>query len=372
MFTNMFPLTVIYHGGDCRDGFCSAWLMSRAFPDATFIAANYNEAPPDVSGQQLMIVDFSYPRNVLLNLQRQCRGNLVLLDHHETAQKALDGFKEECESLGIGSPHVVFNMQKSGAMLTFEFLANSEFWFSFCPSLSAQVRWVVHYCQDRDLWRWALPDSRAVNEGIRLWPLTFKDWTHGAIGSCAATALRGQVVLDRNKAIVESHLKHAYETKFHGYDVLCVNCTGDLQSELLQEMSKDRPFAMCYFEKANGDRVYSLRSSPNGIHVGELAREYGGGGHKHAAGFTVKATPKLFDVQCPMSTLIGRLRSATSETALPLLFEAANALYDMQKLTQQLADFAICETEQAAHSIREMVGYVSGPYPDLDVEGRKS
>jgi uncharacterized protein len=369
MFNKSLPLTVIYHGGNCRDGFCSAWLVSRVFPDATFIAANYGEAPPDVTGQQLLIVDFSYHRDWLRGLQQQCLGDMVLLDHHETAQAALEGFKEECERHGIGAPHIVFDMQKSGAMLTYEFLNNPEFGFSHDEN--DRAKWIVHYCQDRDLWRWELPDSRAVNEGIRLLPFNFEQWTKAASRGLTAAAQSGQIILDRNQVIINSHLKHAYELKFHGYDVLCVNCTGDLQSEILQEMAKNRPFSMCYFDTADGDRVYSLRSSPNGIHVGELARQYGGGGHKHAAGFKVKATPKLFDVDCELNRLIATLRSATADTALPLLFEAANKLQDMSKLTQQLADFAICEIEGAAHSIREMVGYVSGPYPDLDVEGQK-
>ena len=34
-------------------------------------------------------------------------------------------------------------------------------------------------------------------------------------------------------------------------------------------------------------RVFSLRSTEEGLDVSEIAKQYGGGGHKHASGFRV-------------------------------------------------------------------------------------
>jgi nanoRNase/pAp phosphatase (c-di-AMP/oligoRNAs hydrolase) len=34
-------------------------------------------------------------------------------------------------------------------------------------------------------------------------------------------------------------------------------------------------------------RVFSLRSTPEGMDVSEIAKQYGGGGHKHSAGFRI-------------------------------------------------------------------------------------
>jgi len=48
-------------------------------------------------------------------------------------------------------------------------------------------------------------------------------------------------------------------------------------------MGKGEPFAACYMDTPEG-RVYSLRSSDDGLDVGEIAKKFGGGGHKHAAG----------------------------------------------------------------------------------------
>ena len=48
------------------------------------------------------------------------------------------------------------------------------------------------------------------------------------------------------------------------------------------------PFAASYFE-VQGLRVYNLRSRQGSdVDVGKIAAQYGGGGHKHAAGFSVQ------------------------------------------------------------------------------------
>lgn len=51
-------------------------------------------------------------------------------------------------------------------------------------------------------------------------------------------------------------------------------------------MCKGEPFAACYMDDPSG-RTFSLRSAEDGVDVSEIAKRYGGGGHKHAAGFKV-------------------------------------------------------------------------------------
>ena len=51
-------------------------------------------------------------------------------------------------------------------------------------------------------------------------------------------------------------------------------------------MAQGQPFAVCYWDTLQG-RVFSLRSTDDGMDVSEIAKQYGGGGHRNAAGFTV-------------------------------------------------------------------------------------
>ena len=50
----------------------------------------------------------------------------------------------------------------------------------------------------------------------------------------------------------------------------------------------DAPFSMSYCDCPGGLRSYSLRSR-NGFDVSEVAKAFGGGGHKASSGFTLKA-----------------------------------------------------------------------------------
>ena len=51
-------------------------------------------------------------------------------------------------------------------------------------------------------------------------------------------------------------------------------------------MAQGEPFAACYWDTLDG-RVFSLRSTDEGLDVSAIASEYGGGGHAQAAGFKV-------------------------------------------------------------------------------------
>ena len=55
----------IYHG-NCADGFGAAWAVRKRFGDEVeFHAGVYQTEPPDVSGRDVVMVDFSYKYNDL-------------------------------------------------------------------------------------------------------------------------------------------------------------------------------------------------------------------------------------------------------------------------------------------------------------------
>ncbi len=276
---------VIYHGGGCADGWASAWLMKRAHPDAELHAANYGDEPPDVRDREVYIVDFSWPRSQMLRIVEQCKGNLTVLDHHKTAQKELELFCEECYSTNATGqqppldriPTVTFDMKKSGAMLTWDFLAKSH----------NVVPWVVQYVQDRDLWEWKLPMSKEINANLRSYPQTMEAWNSLLERDPAVFAVEGAAILRDQAVTIATHVKNAWEIELAGHKVLCVNAT-TLISEIAGELASGMPFGCSFFDKGNGQRIWSLRSREGGIDVSEIAKQFGGGGHKAAAGFQEK------------------------------------------------------------------------------------
>lgn len=267
---------VLYHA-NCWDGFCAAWAYHRADPNAEFVPVQYGDAPPDVTGRDVYVLDFSFKRDVLLAMKAAAR-SLLVLDHHKTAEADLAGL-DFC----------TFDMGKSGGRLTWEFLVEH-----FTERTSGKTPWLIDYTEDRDLWRWALPQSREINSALRTYPLDFDQWDalHADPESVPKLAREGAAILRAEKAIVDSHVKNARETTIDGHKVLCVNAT-TLVSEIAGELAKDRPFGVCWFEGDDNERVYSLRSRDGGVDVSEIAKKHGGGGHRNAAGFRALATGAL-------------------------------------------------------------------------------
>lgn len=69
-----------------------------------------------------------------------------------------------------------------------------------------------------------------------------------------------------------------------GHRVPVANLPYTLTSDAGHLMAQGQPFAACYIDTAKG-RTFSLRSTDAGLDVSEIAKTYGGGGHRNAAGF---------------------------------------------------------------------------------------
>lgn len=274
---------VIYHGPDCPDGFCSAWLIWRYYDtDADFYPTTYDMAPPDVAARDVLILDFSYPRDVLERLYSEA-ASLLVLDHHRSAEAALRGL-----------PYCRFDMERSGAQLTWDWLCSlpDRNIASALLRDSPDGRYpeVVSYVADRDLWLWVLPHSREISAYIASWPFDFTIWKGLArLFSVHSYSAQGAAILRYQSQIVAQHIKRARLADLAGYRVPVVNASS-LFSEIAGELSQGYPFAAVWFDRDDGVRQYSLGSRPpDGIDVSEIARRFGGGGHFHAAGFETSA-----------------------------------------------------------------------------------
>jgi len=263
----MKPL-VIYHG-DCADGFTAAWCVRKKFPQAELISAQHQkETPPDVTERDVVIVDFSYPRAVLEDMARRAN-SLLVLDHHKTAQKDLEGL-----------PFCVFDMNRSGATMS---------WDHFHPDKPRPN--LVKYIEDRDLWRWSYNNSKEVSAAISSWPRTFEQWDelHNQLETqLDAVIHEGAALLRSQDQLVAHILKNAREVTFAGHKVMAVNtCT--MHSEVANKLAEGRPFGLSWCQKADGKFSYSLRVSNKSLDpsldVSAICKQINnGGGHAQAAG----------------------------------------------------------------------------------------
>lgn len=264
---------VIYHGPGCPDGFTAAWVAWRWFRERRGVtpelhAAQYGDPPPDVLDRDVLIVDFSYPRPTLLEMWFGCARSLRVFDHHKTALHELADL-----------PFCTFDEARSGAGLAWDAL------FHALPR-----PWLVDYVEDRDLWRWRLEGSREVSAALATYEHDLETWDRlgRSDGGTLNTLMEeGRAILRYQARVVRSHVEKARRCRLAGVEVPVVNAT-TMISEIGNELAQGAPFAAMWFEAQDGSFVYSLRSRaehPDHADVSEVAKRFGGGGHRHAAGF---------------------------------------------------------------------------------------
>lgn len=252
----------IYHGG-CPDGFGAAYAVWLAIRDCRFHAGTYGVAPPDVTGKDVVMVDFSYKRPVLLEMAEKAK-SILILDHHKTAEAELVDLPENVAAR--------FDMSKSGAILAWEHYHSVP-----APPL-------LEHIQDRDLWRFELPGTREIGMALSSYPQDFDVW-HDLTDQTDRLAEEGAAITRYFNARVEELSKNVTRATIGGFDVPIVNAPWFMASELAGKLAEGEPFAACWYEAPHG-RVYSLRSrGEEGVDVSEVAAIFGGGGHRNAAGF---------------------------------------------------------------------------------------
>lgn len=292
----MKPLC-IYHG-HCDDGFAAAWSVHRALGDQVeFYPGVHQKAPPDVTGRDVILVDFSYKRPTLEAMAKGARSVLVL-DHHHTAFEDLvslgmqvppDATWADWESI-IESPvsdgmiGALFDMNRSGAGIAWDF-------FHDAPRPLG-----IDYIEDRDLWRKHLPGGDEFTIALRSYPQEFETWDR-ILGNADALISEGKAIQRYYRLRVEELKRSAYKASITPYSVdgepvafpvAVANAPYFAASEVAGEiidLFPDVLFGASYFEVAGGRWQYSLRSRGE-FDVSAVAKAFGGGGHKPAAGFT--------------------------------------------------------------------------------------
>lgn len=263
----------IYHG-NCPDGFGAAWAFHQKYPDTDFFAGVYGKPHPDVTGQDVVMVDFTYKRNVLIEMAKTAK-SILIIDHHASAQRDLVDLPENVSA--------IFDMRRSGSVLT---------WEHYFPE--KPVPNVLRYIEDRDLWKFTLPNSKEISSFILSFPYEFGIWTDMVdnFNETKAAAEGNAIRRITLKNILELIDVAAYRIIIDGYDVPVLNAPYMYASDAGNIMSVNEPFSATYYDTEHL-RHFSLRSQETGLDVSKIAQKFGGGGHEHAAGFEMNL--ELYD-----------------------------------------------------------------------------
>ncbi len=259
----------IYHK-NCVDGFMAATIVKKALgEEVSFLPGVYQTPAPldEIKDRDVILVDFSYPREVILEMAKHA-SHILILDHHQSAEKQLVDLPDNVEA------H--FDMHHCGAVMT---------WMFYYPDRPLPV--ILFSIEDNDLWLHERAETKKIMAFIFLQRYDFDVYQHLLESSDEEMEQVGEYLLQKQEEDIKEHIEScAYTTVIAGHTVPVLNCPHSWSSEAGVKLDKGQPFAACYRDTKTG-REYSLRSDPDGIDVSLIAGLFGGGGHQHAAGFSL-------------------------------------------------------------------------------------
>lgn len=296
------PDIIVYHF-PCDDGMGSALAAYELYgSDIEFYPINYGEKLDMVrlGGKRVLMADISFPVNVMEQAAR-IANSLVVLDHHKTAEEALGHFPsfdtkgphragfnvDDVHKFLIahdGHPVVHFNMKRSGAALTWLFL-NPQ---------AQHLPLLIELVEDRDLWHFHNPMTKPIGLYLRSLPFNLDQWSL-LLHRLEVPELRAGILAE-GQAIERFFDRKVREVadqfiwqNVGGFKVPVANANWVFSSDVGHQLLKDHPtapFAATYFDDGQYFRKWSLRSLDDREDASAVAKKFGGGGHRNAAGFT--------------------------------------------------------------------------------------
>lgn len=282
---------VVYHK-NCADGMAAAWAAYTYFGDtAEYLAMNYNDPavklendsltfPASLAGRRVFVLDFSFSPDIHAAILEEA-AEVVWLDHHKTAFEARGLDPAKAYEQRTGRDICVLDPHMSGCLIAWNF---------FHPESAPPF--ALRLIDDRDRWVWQYgADTRNFATALRSKPLSLdsidqavdnvdKLIEHGA----AMNTLFDQQLADITAKPVRLELRALRMVTRVG---LAANCTPQFASEAGNKLAeKSGTFGATWCAGDNGKIFFSLRSIGD-YDVSGIAKCYGGGGHKNAAGFNI-------------------------------------------------------------------------------------
>lgn len=285
---------VLHHAdSDGRFGGFAAWkrltykITSKEDIEAStrFIEVQYGQDFPVpieklTKEDTVYIIDFSYSREILDEVYAIV-GKLIVLDHHDSAEKQL-----------AGTPYGFFDKTKSGALIAWEY---------FHPS--APVPQVCLLVNDYDLWKKEFGDDSTILEAWLQHERIGQDWfkwnklTYNS-GYLFEAMQKGRILHEHNTSIVNSFVKNEenyvirdlfsiddHNTTNHRYAIY--NGNSILRNEIAEALYTKHNLDLTIQWRVRANKiVFSVRApNPEKIAAHDFCADVlNGGGNPKAAG----------------------------------------------------------------------------------------
>lgn len=276
-----------YHAGD-PDGFTGGWVLNKFNPSMELVGVDYHLPLPEFPKDALIyIVDYCFSLDVMQKLVEDNK-IVVLLDHHPLAQEVKEQLEKEFSDERFIAD---VDFKKSGCEIAWDFL----FAGVNTPPLVTLVG-------DMDLWKFDHPETELFMEGLKSLDRTFENWDY------ASTREGLDDLMEKGKDLLEERIERCKNQ---------IEKTGSVADLIVGLDEEENPIikkvpvstlarasdasyqtnmmiksgmgevVMAFWPEEDGSVKVRVTTSKNYPYAGEIAKYYGGGGHAHAAGFTI-------------------------------------------------------------------------------------
>lgn len=264
-------LVILYHG-NCPDGFGGAYAAWKKYGDsAEYYALSHTAPGPEqLHDADVIFIDFCYPQEIMDVYVANVK-SLIMLDHHEGV-----------EDIVRTMPEYIYDVNRSGSGIAWEY---------FHPGTPMPK--LLQYVQDDDLFRFDLPDTKAVLSYLAVQPHTFELWD--SISVDLESEAHAPVLMEKLRTyreyfdlLVEYTASRAKPVLFEGHTVylVTVNPLKTFVSAVGASLrQKYPPFALMAHAFPGGMRI-SMRGDGS-IDLTKVAQKYGGNGHPNSAAFSL-------------------------------------------------------------------------------------
>ena len=277
---------VLYHG-HCSDGYGSAFVVWYYYKynygldnaNAIKYIPCYHQKDPnlaaeflaDMTGKNILMCDFSYKYEQLSQLI-SVANTFMILDHHKTAEANLKKIPHNLK---------IFDMNRSGVGITWDFFYPND-----------KLPTFLAYIQDRDIWSNKFAETTPFVAFFYEQEFNFELWetyleeknVHNAIE--IGNNWRGyqKILIDR----IIKKTSYVIQEINNQYSIVLYCNSSELKSDIGNKVFKAIPIGdfSCVWDYNlyTNQSSCSLRSTSDRYDVSAIATNFGGGGHRDAAG----------------------------------------------------------------------------------------
>jgi oligoribonuclease NrnB/cAMP/cGMP phosphodiesterase (DHH superfamily) len=285
-----------YHND--ADGKCAAyWVhlnvrLNDGYSDRSNIEMTYAKPFPLETirkDEQVYIVDYSISPDEMRQLLKITK-NVTWIDHHKTAIEKYADFEHEIR--GVRYDGV------AGCMLTYCYIhhmtARGEGDIKpFDISMTEDAPMFTKLIADWDVWKFDYgDDTRYFQVAFNAYDFSpcSAEWAKFYIKNDYESMMieQGKAMTKYRDCWAKEYMKLGFDTEIEGHKAYAVNL-GRCNSEYFKSLPEGKYEILMPFVFDGEQYTVSLYSKT--VDVSEIAKKYGGGGHKGAAGFQCKELP---------------------------------------------------------------------------------